>query len=224
VTRRNSRDGSLYQRADGYWVASISVGGGKRIVRYAKTHAEAVRKLQNLNKGQIKGTLSAPTQITLNEWVQGWIADRALRPSTVRVYTNTLTPVLDQIGSTRLDKLTPLQLSTTFAKLGRNGMGARQLQLGHGYLKGCLQRAVDLEILSRNPMSKVERPKWEPKSRTYWTVEQAADFIATCEHANSHWAPLFTVLATCGLRISEALGLMWSDVDLDLTRLGGHPQ
>lgn len=33
------------------------------------------------------------------------------------------------------------------------------------------------------------------------------------------WAPLFTLMATTGLRRGEALGLRWSDVDLDAGRL-----
>jgi integrase len=39
-------------------------------------------------------------------------------------------------------------------------------------------------------------------------------FLAACRENGCRWGPLFTVLATCGLRISEALGLTWADVDL----------
>lgn len=36
---------------------------------------------------------------------------------------------------------------------------------------------------------------------------------------DSHWYPLWVLLGTGGLRIGEALGLKWSDVDLDTGRL-----
>ena len=36
---------------------------------------------------------------------------------------------------------------------------------------------------------------------------------------SSHWYPLWVLLGTAGLRIGEALGLKWSDVDLALGRL-----
>lgn len=36
---------------------------------------------------------------------------------------------------------------------------------------------------------------------------------------NSHWYPLWVLLGTAGLRIGEALGLKWSDVDLDWGRV-----
>ena len=142
-----------------------------------------------------------------------------IRPSTHRIYNNTTNPIVCEIGSVRLAKLTPLLLSNTLAKLARGGMGARQLQLGHGYLRGCLDRAVELDLLAANPMTKVKRPKWEPQQRVYWTVEESARFLAHCETSSSHWASLFTVLATCGLRISEALGLTWQDVNLSGRRV-----
>jgi hypothetical protein len=35
-----SQAGSIYQRADGYWVASVMLGG-KKIAKYGKTRSEA---------------------------------------------------------------------------------------------------------------------------------------------------------------------------------------
>jgi integrase len=175
--------------------------------------------LQELRKHEVHGTLAAPSKVTLREWFDQWFEGLDVRPSTRRIYKNTTSAVLHEVGSVRLDKLTPLLLITTFTKLARDGMGARQLQLGHGYLRGCLDRAVELGLLAANPMAKVKRPKWEPQQRLYWTVEEAARFIAHCETSSVRWAPLFAVLATCGLRISEALGLTWQDVNFEGRRL-----
>ena len=213
AARKANGDGSVYERGDGRWVASIRLVTGKRISRYCKTRAEANAVLQDLRRQHIQGRLSAPSKLTLKDWVETWMAGLTVRPATVRIYTRTLGPLVAEVGAVRLDKLTPLLLSTTFAKLARDGMGARQLQLGHGYLKGCLTQAVNLEMLAANPMLKVKRPKWEPRQRRYWTVEQTSAFLATCREGRNHWAPLYIVLATCGLRISEALGLTWADID-----------
>jgi integrase len=46
-------------------------------------------------------------------------------------------------------------------------------------------------------------------------VEQTAAFLATCRQSKGRWAPLYIVLATCGVRISEALGLTWADIDIE---------
>src|SRR4051812_47809959 len=163
AVRKSNGDGSVYERGDGRWVASLRLVSGKRISRYCKTRAEANATLQDLRRQHIQGRLTGPTKLTLKDWVASWMAGLTVRPATIRVYTRTLGPVVAEVGAVRLDKLTPLLLATTFSKLARDGMGARQVQLAHGYLKGCLGQAVNLEMLAANPMVKVQRPRWEPR-------------------------------------------------------------
>src|SRR5690242_12021278 len=43
VARRANHEGSIYQRSDGQWVASIQVAG-KRLYKYGKTRSEASQK------------------------------------------------------------------------------------------------------------------------------------------------------------------------------------
>ena len=205
--------GSIFQRSNGRWVASVRVGA-KTIQRYGATRAEADSKLAELLKEHFRGTLVAPAKTTLSEWFDQWLSELELRPSTLRTYRQVTAPVLADAGAYRLDKLTPVVLSLTFTKLAKRGMGARQRQLAHGYLKSCLGRAVELDLLGQNPVLKVRRPEWQPNARVYWTPEQAAGFISTCQRSRLRWSPLLTILAACGLRMSEALGLRGSDVDL----------
>ena len=48
-SKRNYKDGSVYERSDGRWVASVRIDG-KRISRYASTEIEAFKKLEKLLK------------------------------------------------------------------------------------------------------------------------------------------------------------------------------
>jgi integrase len=208
--------GSIYQRkSDGRWCASISLGK-KRIVRYSATEREAKQALQAMVREFHLGTLAAPTRTTLAEWVEQWLkqAETELRPSTVRTYCQTLEPLVASLGHLRLDRLNAALIAGEFAALKRKGKGARRLQLAHGYLKACLDQAVALDVLGSNPMAKVPRPRWEPRERRYWTIEEATRFVAITSESPTKWAPLFTILVTCGLRISEALALRWADVDV----------
>ena len=45
AARRGNREGSVYQRADGRWVAQATSPSGARLYRYARTRAEASAKL-----------------------------------------------------------------------------------------------------------------------------------------------------------------------------------
>jgi integrase len=71
--------------------------------------------------------------------------------------------------------------------------------------------------LDRNPVTAADRPRASRKEMRTWTADELGGFL---DGAREHrFAPLFTVLATTGLRRGEALGLRWSDVDLDEGRL-----
>lgn len=177
--------GSVYQRkADGRWCASVSLGK-RRIVRYAASEREAKQTLQGLLREFHLGTLAAPTRITLAEWAAQWLdqAEGELRPSTVRTYRQTLEPLIARLGHLRLDRLSAAVIAAEFTSLKRQGKGARRLQLAHGYLKACLARAVDLDILGSNPMAKVTRPRWEPRERRYWSLEEATRFVRTADES-----------------------------------------
>ncbi|CCF85484.1 tyrosine-type recombinase/integrase [Nitrolancea hollandica] len=212
--RRPNGTGSLYQRDDGYWVVAVSVGD-QRIVKYRRTQKAAQELLSQLLVSQQRRSLIKTTGLTLDAWIEQWfdLNQPRLRPSTLQTYRQVLTPISTTIGTTKLDTLTPLLLTQAFLKLQREGIGQRRVQLAHTYLKTCLSQAVDLDLIAANPMERVKKPHWKPKERQYWSVAEADRFITTCLESPAKWGPLFAFLTTTGLRISEALGLTWADVD-----------
>src|SRR5207253_3118027 len=83
--------------------------------------------------------------------------------------------------------------------------------------------AVRRGWLAENPVSKLEpseKPHWTPRRVAILEGEQLARFLA---HAGRH-RPLFELLAYTGLRIGEALGLTWSDIDFDAGLIRVHRQ
>jgi integrase len=201
--KRAAHEGSVRQRRDGTWEARIQVGG-VRVSRYGATRAEVVAKLHALQSTPV---LRSTTTVILSEWVGQWIAERDLRPSARSTYERVLRPILRDLGHVTLAKLNPLMLSLQFSLLKERGVGARRVQLAHGYLKGCLAHAVEMGLIATNPMSGVKRPRWVPKTKRYWTFEETTRFLSTCQSSSLRYAPLFLLIATTGLRISEALAL-----------------
>ncbi len=55
MSRRANGEGSIYQRKDGRWVASISVGGTKRKHFFGSTRGEAAKKLAAAIEKQNEG-------------------------------------------------------------------------------------------------------------------------------------------------------------------------
>jgi integrase len=56
-----------------------------------------------------------------------------------------------------------------------------------------------------------EKPRWEPKAVG---ILEGADLVKLLAHSDSN-RPVFELLAFSGLRIGEALGLRWGDVDFE---------
>jgi integrase len=210
-----SQAGSLYQRADGYWVAAVVVSG-KKIVKYGKTKREAQQRLGELLTAASTQTLSPSSKLTLRQWMDRWLDQHSdeWRPSTVRSYRQVLGPLLTEVGDTRLDRLTPLQLSMTFSKLRQGGMGTRRIQQSYVALGTCIREAVRLGLLMANPLDRVDKPKHEPADRALWTTDEARRFLQVAVESDHRYAPLFLLLIGSGLRVGEALGLTGGDIDL----------
>jgi integrase len=215
-SQKHSSLGSIYQRkSDGKWVASLRVGGGRRITRYAANESQARGVLQTLLREHGAGTLVAPTTTTLAQWVDVWLklTEANLRPTTLAVYGAALAPVVAHLGPQRLCKLTPLMLAGTFATLQRRGKGRRALQQSYAYLQACLDRAVALGFLGANPLRRVPRPMYSAGERHIWSREQTTRFIAAASAAPHRYAPMLLLLVGSGCRLGEALAVEWGDLD-----------
>ena len=100
----------------------------------------------------------------------------------------------------------------------REPLSAKSVRHVHVILRRALADAVLWGYLSKNQADAAKPPRLEKtKKFKTWTTEQLRRFL---DHvAGTDWEALFTLLATTGMRRSEAMGLWWSDIDLDGHRL-----
>jgi integrase len=81
-----------------------------------------------------------------------------------------------------------------------------------------LDAAVAEGLLDANPAEQVVLPRrragraWSTRERRFLT---RAELVRLLDGVPAKWRPLFELLAATGLRISEAIGLRWSDLVLD---------
>src|SRR5581483_9279613 len=83
--------GSIYQRADGYFVGAVQINGRRKVV-YGKTEPDAKKKLAALQQqaAQVGGVPDAGRRTVadlLDRWLQ--TATPTLRPKTVAGYRET---------------------------------------------------------------------------------------------------------------------------------------
>jgi integrase len=133
--------------------------------------------------------------------------------------------VLPQLGSVQLRRIDAGMLNTLYASLlaeGRKnyaggGLSPRSVRYIHTIVHRALKDAVKWGRLVRNPAEAADPPKaaGRPESIT-WTADQLRSFLEATR-GSRYWAA-YLLLATTGLRRGEALGLRWSDLDLDAGR------
>lgn len=254
MTRRGRGEGAVYQRHDhktcppaidgvrpdhrcrGRWVSVVDYGwkGGRRDRRtlYGATKTEVQQKLKELLKAAPR---ERPSDMpTVGEWLDEWLRDykpklkpqtRASHESKIKTYMKPL------IGTTRLDRLTTLQVEQIEARITmdcptptpegkcphrpRHGLSVSTARQTFVILNDALNDAVKAKKISENPARLADAPSTFQEQEPHLVTALADLVIAVAEKE----APLFyariLVALEQGLRPGEALGLCWGLVDLD---------
>lgn len=215
--RRARGEGSVYRdEARGGWRAAVvdEVTGKRHYIR-ASTQAEALRRRDELRRRLGQATRADDAQ-TVAEWIEGWMQSKAsrVRPRTAESYRSHIehhiTPAL---GRFRLSQLTPARLQGFVDQLTALGMHPVTVARVVATLRSALNTAVRQGILDLSPARAIELPRAEQYRGEYLDQAQAERFLGA---ARGHrWGALYTLLITTGLRLGEALGLQWSDIDFD---------
>ncbi|HEX5905387.1 MAG TPA: tyrosine-type recombinase/integrase [Propionibacteriaceae bacterium] len=118
-----------------------------------------------------------------------------------------------KIGAQPLDKLRPSHIEAWKVELEHRGLSESTIRSAYTILRAVLDTAVRDRALAQNPAHAVRRPRVRVTEAAYLTPDQVRSLLLASKP--SRYAPLFELLVNTGLRRGEALGLHWSDIDLD---------
>ena len=222
VTKSRNGTGSLFQRKDGQWAASLRYtakdGTRKRKVVYGRTRAEAQRKME-----QVRAWIaddrpveqSTDTLATfLHTWTQTSLAVSSRRESTKQTYETVLgSLVIPHLGDVKLADLTASLVEDWMRGLIGEGKSAATVRKAADVLAMAIDGAVRDDLLRSNVVRSAQKPYLgRSEVRFYSSRELAAIREAAAGH---RMASLLEVAAYTGLRKGELLALRWRDVDLD---------
>jgi len=159
------------------------------------------------------------TEISVADYLDFWFDNYAkmeLKYNTQLAYLNIIENHLKpNFGHYKLKSLTPTQLVQYANQLKINGFSKSHLVGILSTFSVALDYAVEpLKYIKENPMRYVKYPKVErkPRERIILESEDFQKIIERFPAGNRFHIPLLLGW-NCGLRISEAFGLTWDDID-----------
>jgi integrase len=161
LTKRGNGEGSVYQRGDGRWTASIAVDGIRRSY-YGRTRREAQLKLATAVRAREDGLLVPRADQTVAAYLEQWLANIAkpsVRPRTFEGYELNVRRLRPHIGRIRINDLTPAAIQAAYGALLRHGLAPVSVRHAHAVLHSALKQAVQWGLIPRNPADAVSRPR-----------------------------------------------------------------
>lgn len=202
---------SIKQRPDGVWRARYRDAAGKEHARHFKLKRDAQLWLDEETSKLVTGMWTSPrsAKLTVDEWLDLWIAGYGARRSSVSQARVHLKHIRAKFGSRLLSSIKPSDVKAWTVELGGK-FSKNYVSALHGRLGQVLADAVHDGILARSPISRRTAPG-KGGQRPY---------VATTEHVwaihdalPEHLRRIVILGAFAGLRRNEIIALRVQDVD-----------
>ena len=221
TTRRGKGEGSIYCRKDGVWAGSADLGlqGGRRTRKtvYGKTQREVRDKLRDLQRTVESGSMPAPANLTVERFLEDWLVrflPGTVSPRTERIYRHSVRAYLvPSIGSIRLHRLTPADVSGMLSALEGLGYAPETRRIARAVLRRAIRRAEQEGIVGRNVAAIADGVKIPKREGRTLTPAQAKVFLQAV--TGDRLEAAYVIALALGLRRGELLGLSWEDVTLN---------
>jgi integrase len=220
--RANGR-GSIYQitKSNGrrVWKAAIKdINGTLRTKNFTKmSEAEDWVAEQRRARDLGENTYATNPKMTVAEFLVGWAITQygpdqeSTQRSYLSVIKNHISPAIGKIKAAELNTKT---VENLFREMHANGSGAGTIRITRAALSAAYNDAVRLGDLVRNPVRNTKMPHvtaktTKPLPRADW--EQV--YLEATKNPRMH--ARIEVAGMLGLRPGEALGLKWSDLNVE---------
>ena len=215
----------ITKRKDGRYVGRYTVhtpDGPKRKVIYGRKYKEVEKKLAEARGDAARGIVFDAKGQTLGQWLERWLEDVVKPGKGHRTYAThrqqVLTHIAPAIGRVKLEALRKVHIDRLYVDLLRAkpegaGLAPSSVRRVHAVLHAALEEAVRGDLISRNPATHANKPKVQQEEIEVLDTRQALAFMDAAR--GDRFEALYALCLMAGLRQGEALGLKWSDIDLE---------
>lgn len=122
------------------------------------------------------------------------------------------------LGDLKMPDITPANISALLLSMQSQGKAHGTCVKVYTILHSLFKMAYMSNVVTTNPMDKVERPKprkdeLKEKDVEAYTTEEVQQIFAALENEPLKWRVLLRLLIDTGIRRGECCGLQWKDID-----------
>jgi len=224
VKNKRNADGKSTGRAGTVYDVSIGYKTAEGYKTYGKrgfvTKQEALK-----HEAEMKTKLTAPgfqqmdminSKQTVKEYMETWVEVHGkanLRPSTFASYKGYIRNyIVPAFGQVQLKQLTPAMIDALIQSMFDKGLSQSSARYVQRVLSVALEHARKYHYIETNPARDIiTRFGKQGKTPDPYTVSQMQQLLSLV--AGTQWDMPIVLGGLYGLRISEILGLRWSNVD-----------
>lgn len=220
--RAGNGEGSLYREADGTWRATYRLPGESRPRRVrGRTREQASRRRDEALAAAAESDRQLPVAVrlsagsTLAELSSWWlktIATHRVRPSSLGKYEDRVARIVRVLGDVKVSALRPEHVANWQADL-LTTLAPKTVADTRTTFRSVVEEAINLGLVNANPVDRVKPPTLRKSARRALTAADARSLVAAATD-DRHGAAI-ALLFVQGWRVSEVLGLAWSDLDLE---------
>lgn len=164
-----------------------------------------------------KGKLDVGGKYTFRELMDLWMEDRKgnVRESTLYSYERVIKArILPEFGTMNIKDIKPMHIHNFYQKMKNLDMSKKYISYVGSIIGSIFKKGVSLELIYKNPVKNVDKPKMKKNKQKSWTVEQAVKYLEAAKFKSEYYLAYLIAFYT-GMRIGEVLGLHWTDIDFE---------
>lgn len=206
------------QRANNTYMYRWINSEGKRECIYAPTLNELREMEDAIEKERVMGI--SRKGYTLEDQVERYLnTKRGLADSTRENYKYYFEHVIknSRIGRTKVIDIKKSDMLLFYNSLIEQGLSVGTIKIIHKIIHPAFQLACDDNVIAKNPADDCMKDYTEEIEKKYaLTVEEEKEFLDRIKLRSrmKRYYPMYAIMMKTGLRISEAIGLTWNDVDM----------
>lgn len=207
---------------------------GKKIIKksrrdqnghHFKSAREAHLEVERIKREMQQGNVTVLHRATLKDFIEK-VFEQNYKANVEESTWRSRKPIFDMIaqhlGNKPLTKIAPADCLEFRNWLLSDEANYSQAfaSITYGQFRQILDSAVDLDYLNRNPSRVKKATRAIPKGYhtiNYWTLEEFKEVVSKCYLGDIEGALAYVMLNLyyfTGMRVSEALALWWSDINL----------